>query len=115
MVGIYAEAGLPLPRLDNLTPEWVDEAQEPSKAHLAIDALKAELLEKSAAVTQGNGVRRRLGTRRGRAMTELKALDELYVYALAEDSGTTLAELLEFARRAPNLGAYNAALVRIQR
>lgn len=48
-------------------------------------------------------------------MTELKALDELYAHAMAEDSGTTLAELLEFARRAPNLGAYNAALVRIQR
>ena len=33
---VLAEAGLPLPRLDNLTPEWVEEAQKPSKAHLAI-------------------------------------------------------------------------------
>lgn len=64
VVDIYAEAGLPLPRLDNLTPEWVEEAQKPSKAHLAIEALKAELLEKSAAVTQGNEVRRRLFSER---------------------------------------------------
>ena len=64
VVDIYAEAGLPLPRLDNLTPEWVEDAQKPSKAHLAIEALKAELLEKSAAVTQGNEVRRRLFSER---------------------------------------------------
>lgn len=64
VVDIYAEAGLPLPRLDTLTPEWVEEAQQPSKAHLAIEALKAELLEKSAAVTQGNEMRRRLFSER---------------------------------------------------
>ena len=64
VVDIYAEAGLPLPRLDTLTPDWVEEAQKPSKAHLAIEALKAELLSESAAVTQGNEVRRRLFSER---------------------------------------------------
>src|SRR5690625_415578 len=64
VVDIYAEAGLPLPQLDSLTPEWVEEAQKPSKAHLAIEALKAEMLDQTAAVTQGNEVRRRLFSER---------------------------------------------------
>ncbi|MCT2272923.1 type I restriction endonuclease subunit R [Dietzia cinnamea] len=64
VVDIYAEAGLALPRLDTLTPEWVEEAQKPSRAHLAIEALKAALLEKSAQVTRENEVRRRLFSER---------------------------------------------------
>lgn len=31
VVDIYAKAGLPQPRLDNLTPEWVEEAQKPRR------------------------------------------------------------------------------------
>ncbi|MGC0365091.1 type I restriction enzyme R subunit [Rhodococcus sp. 27YEA15] len=64
VIDIYREAGLELPRLDALTPTWQKEASEPSKAHLAIEALKASLLEKSAAVTRGNEVRRKLFSER---------------------------------------------------
>lgn len=46
---------------------------------------------------------------------ELKALDELYSEAAEFAAGPPLPELLEFVRSAPRLGAYNAALVRIQR
>lgn len=46
---------------------------------------------------------------------DAKALDELYGEALNATAGASLAELLEFVRKTPHLGAYNAALIRIQR
>jgi type I restriction enzyme, R subunit len=61
VVDIYRDAGLELPQLDALTPTWQEEAsKEPSKAQLAIDALKASILEQSRAATRGNEVRRKL-------------------------------------------------------
>ncbi|NLE82000.1 MAG: type I restriction endonuclease subunit R, partial [Rhodococcus sp.] len=64
VLDIYREAGLERPRLDALTPEWQAEASHPSKAQLAIEALKASLLEEATAVTRGNEVRRKLFSER---------------------------------------------------
>lgn len=68
VMDIYQEAGLDLPRLDALTPEWIEQANKPSTAHLAIEALKASLLKEAKDVTSGNEVRTRLFSER---ITEL--------------------------------------------
>ena len=47
-----------------LTPSWQLDGSQPSKAQLAIEALKASLLAESAAVTRGNEVRRKLFSER---------------------------------------------------
>lgn len=59
VLDIYAAAGLERPRLDALTPAWVKEASTPSKAALAIEGLRASLLEGAARSTGHNEVRRR--------------------------------------------------------
>lgn len=64
VVDIYGEAGLDLPLLSDLTPQWAAEVAKPSKAHLAIERLKNSLLEESIAVTGGNEVRQRLFSER---------------------------------------------------
>lgn len=64
VIDIYQQAGLVRPRLDALTPQWQADASQPSKAQLAIEALRAELLEQSAAQTHGNEVRRKLFSER---------------------------------------------------
>jgi type I restriction enzyme R subunit len=64
VVDIYRAAGLELPQLGHLTPAWVKDAQKPSKAHLAIEALKASLLQQARESTRGNDVRSQLFSER---------------------------------------------------
>ena len=64
VVDIYQEAGLELQRLDAITPAWAEEAKKPSKSQLAIEALKATILEEAARVTRGNEVRSKLFSER---------------------------------------------------
>ncbi len=64
VLDIYRAAGLDLPQLDHLTPTWVEDAQKPSKAHLAIEALKASLLQQARESTRGNDVRSKLFSER---------------------------------------------------
>ncbi|MGO2586315.1 MAG: DUF3387 domain-containing protein, partial [Brachybacterium tyrofermentans] len=64
VVDIYKEAGLGLQRLDAITSDWVEEAKKPSKSQLAIEALKASILEEAARVTRGNEVRSKLFSER---------------------------------------------------
>lgn len=59
VIDIYREANLELQRLDAITPAWVEEAHEPSKSHLAIEALKARILQEASRTTHGNEVRSR--------------------------------------------------------
>jgi len=60
VVDIYRQAGLERPRLDALTPTWQQQATDtPSKAQMALEALKASILEEVQAVTQGNELRRK--------------------------------------------------------
>lgn len=64
VVDIYQEAGLELQRLDAITPSWTEEAKKPSKSQLAIESLKAAILEETARVTRGNEVRSKLFSER---------------------------------------------------
>ncbi|CAG7845119.1 Type I restriction enzyme EcoR124II R protein [Pseudoclavibacter triregionum] len=60
VVSIYEAAGIEPPELSALTPLWIEQAtEEPSKAELALEALKASLLKEAARVTHGNQVRQR--------------------------------------------------------
>ena len=58
VMDIYAAAGLERPRLDALTPAWMEEAAAPSKAELAIEGLRTDLLKEATRVTGGNEIRR---------------------------------------------------------
>ena len=59
VVDVYEAAGMPRPRLSDLTPEFLERAQQSSNAHLAIEALRNTVLEESARVTRNNLVRER--------------------------------------------------------
>ncbi|WP_164996644.1 type I restriction enzyme endonuclease domain-containing protein [Actinomyces minihominis] len=58
VIDIYAKAGLARPQLESLTPEWVEDASQPTKAQMAIDALRALLLSEMSATARHNTVRR---------------------------------------------------------
>ncbi len=92
VIDIYRDAGLELPELSALTPSWAEAAaSEPSRARLAIDALKASILEQSAAVTRGNEVRRKLFSER---VNELMARYVNQQLTAAQ----VIAELVEMAK-----------------
>lgn len=58
VIDIYEDAGLTRPRLDTLTPAWLEEAAQPSRAQLAIEALKATLIAEMGVVARNNTVRK---------------------------------------------------------
>lgn len=58
VIDIYEDAGLTRPHLDALTPTWVEEAAKPSRAQLAIEALKATLIAEMGVVARNNSVRK---------------------------------------------------------
>lgn len=91
VLDIYREAGLERPQLSALTPEWLAEASKPSKAQLAIEALKAGLFEESTRATQGNEVRRKLFSER---------INELMVRYTNQQltAAEVIAELVEMAK-----------------
>jgi len=70
VLDIYEAAGLPRPTLTDLTPDFVQQAEESSTAHLAIEALRALLAQEASVNTQGNSVRSRAFSER---LTELMA------------------------------------------
>jgi type I restriction enzyme R subunit len=57
IVDIYELAGMERPSLSDLTPEVLRQAQQARHPQLAIEALRAQLLQESAGVTRGNLVR----------------------------------------------------------
>ncbi|OBH30753.1 DEAD/DEAH box helicase [Mycobacterium sp. E342] len=59
IVDIYDAAGLPKPSLSDLGPEFEAKAKQATNPHLAIEALRAALMEESAAATKHNLVRQR--------------------------------------------------------
>jgi type I restriction enzyme R subunit len=59
VVDIYEAAGMPRPQLSDLTPEFLEKAQQSSNAHLAIEALRNLVLQESTRVTRNNLVRER--------------------------------------------------------
>lgn len=91
VLDIYEQAGLERPDLSALTPSWQADASQPSKAQLAIEALKTSLLEESTRVTAGNGVRRKLFSER---ISDLMARYTNQQLTAAE----IIAELVEMAK-----------------
>lgn len=91
IVDIYQQAGLDRPDLSALTPTWQADAAQPSKAQLAIEALRASLLEESTRATAGNEVRRKLFSER---IAELMARYTNQQLTAAE----IIAELVEMAK-----------------
>ncbi|MCD2168289.1 type I restriction endonuclease subunit R [Microbacterium sp. JC 701] len=59
VLNIYDAAGLPRLSLDNLGPEFLARAQAAPNPHLAIEALRASLVDAGASATRGNLVRQR--------------------------------------------------------
>jgi type I restriction enzyme R subunit len=59
IVDIYDAAGLPKPSLSDLGPDFEAKAKQATNPHLAIEALRAVLMEESAAATKHNLVRQR--------------------------------------------------------
>lgn len=59
VVDIYTAAGMPKPSLADLTPSFVATAQQSPNPQLAIEALRALLLEESATAARNNVVRQR--------------------------------------------------------
>jgi type I restriction enzyme, R subunit len=64
IVDIYDAAGLPKPSLSDLGPDFTITAQSASNPHLAIEALRAVLMEESTTVTSHNLVRQRAFSQR---------------------------------------------------
>ncbi len=59
VIDIYEAAGMPRLTLDRLTPEFTAEVQRARNPQLAIEALRAALIDESTAVSRGNLVRQR--------------------------------------------------------
>ena len=91
VVDIYEAAGMPRPSLSDLTPEFLERAQQSSNAHLAIEALRNTVLQESARVTRNNLVRERAFSER---VSEL-----MTKYANAQlTAAEVIAELVTLAR-----------------
>ena len=59
VIDIYEAAGMPRLSLDNLGSEFVRQVQDATNPQLAIEALRAALIDESLAVSRGNLVRQR--------------------------------------------------------
>lgn len=64
VIDIYAAAGLERPSLDQLTPDWQEQAAAPDKAEMAIEGLRADILRGATEATHGNTVRSQMFSER---------------------------------------------------
>ncbi|WP_128973867.1 type I restriction enzyme endonuclease domain-containing protein, partial [Streptococcus pneumoniae] len=91
VMDIYAAAGLERPRLDALTPAWMEEAAAPSKAEMAIEGLRTDLLKEATRVTGGNEIRRAQFSERINAVMAKYTNQQL-------TAAEVIAELVEMAK-----------------
>ncbi|MBT2500095.1 type I restriction endonuclease subunit R [Agromyces sp. ISL-38] len=91
VLDIYEAAGMPRPSLSELTPEFVRNAQQARNPQLAIEALRAQLLEESTAVTRGNLVRQHAFSARIAELMNKYTNQQL-------TSAEVIAELVDLAR-----------------
>ncbi len=91
IVDIYDAAGLPKPSLSDLGPEFEAAAKRSPNPHLAIEALRAVLLEESAAATKLNVVRQRAFSERIADLMRRYTNQQL-------TSAEVIAELIEMAK-----------------
>jgi type I restriction enzyme R subunit len=91
VIDIYEAAGMPKLSLDNLGPDFVAQAQNARNPQLAIEALRAALVDETAIVSRGNVVRQRAFSER---ITEIMTRYTNQQLTSAE----VIAELVELAR-----------------
>lgn len=91
IVDIYEAAGIPRPSLADLSVEFQAKAQSAANPHLAIEALRALLVEESAKVTRHNLVRQRAFSERIAELMRKYTNQQL-------TSAEIIAELVELAR-----------------
>ncbi|MEW1975381.1 type I restriction endonuclease subunit R [Microbacterium profundi] len=91
VIDIYEAAGMPRLSLDDLTPKFVEEVQHARNPQLAIEALRAALIDESLAVSRGNLVRQR-------AFSE-RIAEIMFRYTNQQlTSAEVIAELVELAK-----------------
>lgn len=91
IVDIYEAAGLPKPSLSDLGPDFEAKARKATNPHLAIEALRAVLPEKSASATKHNLVRQRAFSERIAEFMRRYTNQQL-------TSAEVIAELIEMAK-----------------
>jgi len=91
IIDIYEAAGLPKPSLSDLGPEFQVKAQSASNPHLAIEALRALLVEESGQVSRHNLVRQRAFSERIAELMRKYTNQQL-------TSAEVIAELIELAK-----------------
>lgn len=91
VVDIYEVAGMTRPTLSDLTPEVLRKAQNAKHPQLAIEALRAQLLTESTAVTRGNVIRQRAFSERIAELMNRYTNQQL-------TAAEVIAELIELAR-----------------
>jgi type I restriction enzyme R subunit len=91
IIDIYAAAGMPKPSLGDLGPDFAHEAQKASNPHLAIEALRALLVEEAAKATRNNLVRQRAFSERVNELMRKYTNQQI-------TSAEVIAELIEMAK-----------------
>ena len=91
VLDIYDAAGIPKPSLSEIGPEFAAKAQASSNPHLAIEALRALLVEESSRASRHNLVRQRAFSERLRELMNMYTNQQL-------TSAEVIAELIEMAR-----------------
>lgn len=91
VIDIYQAAGMPRLSLDNLSTDFVDQVQNAHNPQLAIEALRAALIDESLTVSHGNLVRQR-------AFSE-RIAEIMFRYTNQQlTSAEVIAELVELAK-----------------
>lgn len=91
VIDIYEAAGMPRLSLDNLSADFVKDVQQATNPQLAIEALRAALLDESTAVSRGNLVRQRSFSERISEIMNRYTNQQL-------TSAEVIAELVELAK-----------------
>lgn len=91
VLDIYAAAGMPQPRLDQLGPEYVAQAQQAENPHLAVEALRDLIAAEAIKATGSNVIRQRAFSDRLAELMRKYTNQQL-------TSAEVIAELVEMAK-----------------
>lgn len=104
IIDIYEAAGLPKPSLNDLGPDFENKAKKASNPHLAIEALRAVLVEESGKASSNNLVRQRAFSERIAELMRKYTNQQL-------TSAEVIAELIEMAKEVAAEGNRGAHFV----
>ncbi|WP_235933942.1 DUF3387 domain-containing protein [Paramicrobacterium chengjingii] len=117
VLDIYEAAGMPKPSLEDLTSEFVEKTQKARNPQLAIEALRAMLVDESTAVTRHNIVRQRAFSERiaelmnkytNQQLTSAEVIAELVALAKDVAKEAQRGETFEPPLRSDELAVYDA-------